>query len=97
VSSGFITSALLPFIPGQTSGLIAGIGMTIFFILVYAVMKWTGHTENAADKGINRGKLRTGFAQEFSEELTGNQKIENNRIQDKSNEMKCNDTNRKED
>lgn len=82
--------ASMPFIPGQTAGLIAGIGMTAFFIIVYLIMKWTGHTEE--DKvNFNRNKLRSSFAQEFSEELSGETRYteDGKGEQNQGSDMKC--------
>jgi L-asparagine transporter-like permease len=78
----------MPFIPGQTSGLIAGIIMTAFFIIVYYIMKLTGRTGENKQGTVNRGKYRHSFAQEFSEELT----VEN---KDKSNSKEVNEQNSK--
>jgi L-asparagine transporter-like permease len=61
----------MPFISGQTSGLIAGVAMTILFIVIYMVMKAMGHSEvKPSEKEVNPGSLRSGYAHEFSEELT---------------------------
>jgi amino acid permease len=81
----------MPFIPGQTSGLIAGIAMTILFIAIYLVMKARGKTEkNTNTDKVENGRIdfRTGFTHEFSKELTAEDNIprdnKNNDI-DKSN------------
>lgn len=58
----------MPFISGQTSGLIAGLVITLLFIGIYIIMKLRGSSVNHNDK-INRNSLGAGFAQEFSEEL----------------------------
>jgi amino acid permease len=60
----------MPFIPGQTSGLITGIIMTVAFAGIYLIMKLTGRTEDKNAAGFRHRNLRTGYSQEFSKELT---------------------------
>lgn len=84
----------MPFIPGQTSGLIAGVAMTVLFIVIYMVMKAMGFTEeDTRSKEMNPKNLRAGYAHEFSEELTQDEKAPklNTDIQDKNSSMKCED------
>ena len=69
----------MPFISGQTSGLIAGIAMTVAFSIIYLIMKKVKKpgTDNES-KMLNRTELKTQFAHEFSEELSRDGKIETN-------------------
>lgn len=86
----------MPFISGQTSGLIAGLGITVLFAVIYLVMKFTGKTEEGrSKKGLDRKNYRTSFAQEFSEEFLQDQMIStndvsNNSDSDSSSCKKCN-------
>ncbi len=65
----------MPFISGQTSGLIAGIIMTILFAAIYLIMKWAGKNEvKSTDNHVPRD-YRAGFSHEFSEELTQNDQV----------------------
>lgn len=62
----------MPFIPGQVSGLIAGLVIIALYTLIYIAVKLTGRSER---KIINKIKLNdTGFKEsisaEFSEELS---------------------------
>ncbi|MDF2512761.1 MAG: amino acid permease [Herbinix sp.] len=70
----------MPFISGQTSGLIAGIAMTAAFAVIYVIMNKV--KKPGADKETrssrNRTELKTQFAQEFSEELSRDGKLETN-------------------
>jgi L-asparagine transporter-like permease len=66
----------MPFISGQTSGLIAGLVITLLFIGIYMIMKLRGRTSNYNDK-IKHDSLRSGFAQEFSDELIAKEKPDN--------------------
>ena len=61
----------MPFISGQTSGLIAGIGMTVLYAGIYLVMKLTGKTEKTDknERDINHNKYKVSYAHEFSEEF----------------------------
>lgn len=66
----------MPFISGQTSGLIAGVGMTVVYAGIYMIMKFTGKTEeDATDQNIKSQKYRSRYAHEFSEEFLRDQKI----------------------
>jgi L-asparagine transporter-like permease len=62
----------MPFISGQSSGLIAGIIMIIFYSLAYVVLGFTkGSQKNkVVDKNSNEKICKAGFATEFSEEIT---------------------------
>ncbi len=76
----------MPFISGQTSGLIAGIGMTVLFTLIYLVMKYMGKGEISGDTELlNPRSFKTKFSHEISEELTQGRK-----------QMKCNKEEQKE-
>lgn len=60
----------MPFIPGQTSGLVAGIVMVVFFYAVYFIMKqYTARHSTKTER-----TLRTKFSEEFSGDLTKNKK-----------------------
>jgi L-asparagine transporter-like permease len=59
----------MPFISGQTSGLIAGVAMTVLFAVIYLIMKATGKAEDTPE-AFSRQKLKSRYAHEFSEELT---------------------------
>lgn len=66
----------MPFIEGQTSGLIAGVAMLILFTVIYYIMKLVNPSLD--QKNEMKGKQRnyqTQFAQEFSEELAHEQNI----------------------
>ncbi|MDD3174615.1 MAG: amino acid permease [Herbinix sp.] len=66
----------MPFISGQTSGLIAGVIMTVLFAMIYLIMKFMGKKEdNKVVRGYNNNEYRASFSHEFSEELTQNNKI----------------------
>jgi len=74
-----IIIASMPFISGQTSGLIAGIGMTAAFSLIYLIMKWSRKAKpDKGQKSLNRKELKAQFAHEFSEEISRDGKIETN-------------------
>lgn len=63
----------MPFIPGQTPGLVAGIIMTAAYAVIYLIMKALGKTHENRDAGRgNQRNLRSGYSHEFSEELTQN-------------------------
>ncbi len=87
----------MPFISGQTSGLIAGIVMTVMFSVIYLVMKYTGRIEEETPQGLNRQKFRSQYAHEFSDELSHQDKInaQNNGKQDSGNNMSCKDKTQK--
>lgn len=76
----------MPFISGQTSGLIAGVAMTALFIVIYLVMKVTGKAETG--ELISRRGMRSRYAQEFSEELTGKDTDGKGEGKDTRNNMK---------
>lgn len=65
--------ASMPFITGQTSGLIAGVIMTLSFGVIYYVMKKMGKTslKNNPAKPMH---FRERYSSEFSEELSGQEK-----------------------
>jgi hypothetical protein len=61
----------MPFIPGQTPGMIAGILMVVSFTFIYIGVKF--YRQSVRDKTnysgfISRGK-QAGFSTEFSKEL----------------------------
>jgi L-asparagine transporter-like permease len=57
----------MPLIPGQASGLIAGIVMVVIFYAIYFIMK---HVTKTRDLKDNPQRYRTRFSEEFSKELT---------------------------
>ena len=64
----------MPFVPGQTSGLIAGVVMVVFFVCSYLVLKLV---RASRQKKItrqnfhqNREQVKSEFSAEFSNELT---------------------------
>jgi L-asparagine transporter-like permease len=72
----------MPFIPGQTPGLIAGILMVAFFSCIYALMKFSKRSAVNKDDYhslVNRGH-QPGFSMEISKELghkVDNRDVEN--------------------
>lgn len=62
----------MPFIPGQSSGLIAGLVIIALYILIYAAIKLTGRYERKeVNEGrINNSKFKESLSTEFSKELT---------------------------
>lgn len=67
-----IAIASMPFIPGQTPGMIAGILMVVLFTCIYLMMKFSKRSvrdETGYPNFINRGR-QAGFSTEFSKELT---------------------------
>ncbi len=66
----------MPFIAGQTAGLLAGIGMAVLYALIYLVMKATGKVkEERTEDNMKPGNYRSSFAQEFSKELSEDDSI----------------------
>jgi L-asparagine transporter-like permease len=66
----------MPFIPGQTTGLIAGIVMVVIFSMIYAIMKLrtaTPRVKLTPQRGLPAKNYKPGFQTEFSRELTENQ------------------------
>lgn len=59
----------MPFISGQTSGLIAGIGITLVFTVIYLIMKAVGFRENHEPEKLNLRKYQSNYAQEFAQEF----------------------------
>lgn len=70
----------MPFIAGQTSGLIAGIIFTAFFAVVYLIMKKLGKIKDS--KPINRRQLRESYSTEFSKELSAQEQKRNSGTKD---------------
>jgi L-asparagine transporter-like permease len=67
----------MPFISGQTSGLVAGIVMTAGYTLIYVIMKYSGrHRTNNQMKHLNRGQWKERYSNEISEELAPTNKKE---------------------
>jgi L-asparagine transporter-like permease len=66
----------MPFISGQTSGLIAGIAMTVVYAVIYLIMRFTGRIEeDMPNTGSRRKKYNSQFANEFSDELSQDQSL----------------------
>ena len=59
----------MPFIAGQTSGLIAGVVMTVLFAVIYMLMKYMDKKERRSRKPLNRQQLQSKYAHEFADEL----------------------------
>jgi L-asparagine transporter-like permease len=80
----------MPLIPGQTSGLVTGIIMTVAFAVIYIIMKLTGKTKEGNEEKIQPGHYRAGYSHEFSEELTqkGQAKVKNE-ADKKDDKMSC--------
>jgi L-asparagine transporter-like permease len=65
----------MPFIAGQSSGLIAGIAMTVLYAVIYLVMRLMGREKEAPGmERLHRRGLNAGFSNEMSEEFTGQEK-----------------------
>jgi L-asparagine transporter-like permease len=67
----------MPFISGQTSGLIAGIIMTVLYAGIYMIM-WLIDREKTTKTtvvGFNHRKYKARFSQEMSEDLTQTKKV----------------------
>lgn len=64
----------MPFIPGQTTGLITGIVMVIVYYLIYLVIKYriSFQTSVSAKNGFRIKKYQSKFSTEFSKELIKN-------------------------
>jgi L-asparagine transporter-like permease len=66
----------MPFISGQTSGLIAGIVMTFLFAGIYIIMKYTDiRREGKGVNGFDHKQFKARFSEEISDELTDSDKI----------------------
>ncbi|WP_413300013.1 hypothetical protein AA0X95_17395 [Bacillus sp. 1P10SD] len=59
----------MPFIPGQGTGLVAGIGMVVVYSLCYFAMRYRTRGGSSRSEVPNID-YRTGMLTEFSEELT---------------------------
>ncbi|WML56138.1 hypothetical protein RCG25_14475 [Neobacillus sp. PS2-9] len=69
--SMIIVLVSMPFIPGQGTGLVAGIGMVVVYSLCYFAMRYrTRARSQASNSGSSTIDYRTGMLTEFSEELT---------------------------
>lgn len=74
--------ASMPFISGQTSGLIAGVSMTVAYAIIYLVMKKVKKVDSKEiTKSPGRTELKTQFAHEFSEELSRDGRMERNDVE----------------
>jgi L-asparagine transporter-like permease len=62
----------MPLIPGQASGLIAGIIMIILYSIIYTVIRLTKgfRTKGINYRGLENKRFQSGFSTEFSKELT---------------------------
>lgn len=83
----------MPFISGQTSGLIAGVIMVVLYSFIYLIMKFMGKTDEVNNiGGFHRNKFRAGYSHEFSEELTQDSNIkksESGQKEKSSNSCSC--------
>ncbi|MGG3560042.1 amino acid permease [Neobacillus rhizosphaerae] len=69
--SMIIVLVSMPFIPGQGTGLVAGIGMVVIYSLIYFAMRYrTRSRSQASDSGVPTIDYRSGMLTEFAEELT---------------------------
>ena len=59
----------MPFIPGQGTGLVAGIGMVVIYSLIYFAMRYRTRAR-LSKSGVPTIDYRDGMLTEFSEELT---------------------------
>jgi L-asparagine transporter-like permease len=65
----------MPFISNQTSGLIAGIVMTLLYIGIYLVMRTVSNSRNHVGvSAFNHKKYKARFSEEISEELSEDDK-----------------------
>jgi len=65
----------MPFISGQTSGLIAGIVMTLLFAGIYLIMKYTGNLKEGKEvRGFDHKRYKARFSEEISDELSEDDK-----------------------
>jgi L-asparagine transporter-like permease len=62
----------MPFIPGQTAGLITGSSMVVIYSLIYFVMSYLRRTKpnETAKKGISPREFRPNYATELARELS---------------------------
>lgn len=86
----------MPFIPGQTSGLVTGVIMTVAFGLIYYITKLFHRIEKIPERSFQQNNFTTGFSHEFSEELTQDDRIRVNPPTDRESEdsmtcQKCKD------
>lgn len=65
----------MPFVPGQTSGLIAGISIIVFYSVCYLIMKYSFSLANRSYKSI-QNRYGKEYMTEFSEELSEDKDIE---------------------
>ena len=77
----------MPFIPGQSSGLVAGVVMVILYFLAYWVMK-SVRNKNADNRtlkiqGMPIKQYQRGLSTEFSEELMSKNKDKSETLQEK--------------
>ncbi len=81
----------MPFIPGQTSGLVTGILMTIAFAVIYMIMKVLGKAEKKREGNeISNQIYRTRYSNEFSEEFTRNDiKKVSEKNKENKNDVSC--------
>ncbi|MDQ0971746.1 L-asparagine transporter-like permease [Neobacillus niacini] len=61
----------MPFIPGQTAGLITGSSMVVIYSLIYLVMSYRRRTgaNDTAKKDVSPRKLRPNYATELAQEI----------------------------
>ncbi|NHM31668.1 amino acid permease [Neobacillus terrae] len=68
----------MPLIKGQTTGLIAGIVLVIFFGLIYLAMKTRFHARSKREEGYIVKRYQPELLTEYSEELNGKVDIKQN-------------------
>lgn len=81
----------MPFIPGQTAGLIVGLIMIAIYTIIYQVMKRgavrsVDSAEELNGINLNQDKYRVRLSEEYAEEFMENSRPNNNKI----NSCKCN-------
>lgn len=76
----------MPFIPGQSVGLITGIVMVILFSLIYLAMRLRTNTRSVDVKssGVKLERYKTQYSTEFSEELIRKKGEKNKKTNDKT-------------
>jgi L-asparagine transporter-like permease len=70
----------MPFIPGQTTGLIAGIVMVVIFSMIYFVMKFRIGTrvKVTTQRGLPAKNFKPGYQTEFANELSDDRENDKN-------------------
>jgi L-asparagine transporter-like permease len=92
----------MPFVSGQTAGLIAGIAMIVFYVVSYNIMKYARNAQNKkiSIPLLDNNRYREKLSMEVSKELTETTKKEEDRVaevKDKITEVKEEKTEIKEE